>query len=89
MTKQIHVQKFISNLPDSTNKIKLMVSYEAFLLNDEINLSSQKRIAKHLNGFIVTESDSEGNNASIIHSASSPLDPSLQAHIKRGHKAIK
>ena len=46
-------------------------------------------MAQHLNGFIVTESDSEGNNASIIHSASSPLDPSLQAHIKRGHKAIK
>ena len=66
-----------------------MVSYEAFLLDDEINLSSQERIAKHLNGFIVTESDSKGDNASIIHSASSPLDPSLRVHIKRRRKAIK
>ena len=40
-----------------------------------------------MNGFIVT--DSESDNPSVVHSVSSPLDPSLKLHVKRRRQAIK
>ena len=71
-TKQIDAQKLINDLKTTSanNKKKLQISYEAFLLDDEINSSHQERIASQMNGFIVT--DSESDNPSVVHSVSSP-----------------
>ena len=71
----------------SANKKKLQISYEAFLLDDEINSSHQERIASQMNGFIVT--DSRSDNPSVVHSVSSPIDLSPKLHVKRRRQAIK
>jgi len=50
----MYVQRLTNNLKTSqTSKKKLQISYEAFLLDDEINLCHKERIANQMNGFII------------------------------------
>ena len=83
-TKCIDVQRLINDLKISqANKKKFQISYEVFLLDDKLNLSHQERIANQMNGFVVTDSDSDNDNPAKVNNIQSPLDPNLKAHIKK------
>ena len=61
----------------------MQISYEAFLLDDELNLSQQEQLASQMNGFIITEGESDNDNPDRVDYIQSPLDPNLHAHIKK------
>ena len=65
---------------------QLEISYEAFLLDEQLNAEIKSREANAINGDIVT--DSESDNADEICRIKSPLDDSMKKLIMKKRKSI-
>lgn len=66
---------------------QLQISYEAFCLDEQLNTGVKSRETDAINGFIVSESESD--DASEICSINTPFDGSTKKPIEKKRKSIK
>lgn len=67
-------------------KEQLRISYEAFILDEQINSGNQREVNMH-NGDIVTESES--HDPDTIHNSQTPLDPGLKKLIEKRRRSTR